>query len=227
MLRITSVRFLEFFIWVFFFLMSPESAYAENPPLNMNLRKSVTEVVPGLVHTHLAADSTAEKLPLNINVLKADLNKISVQLVMAMDQIIGQETTSSMAVRHRALAGVNGGYSYSNYPWNIYHGDPSQFFVLDGKILSEPRTPGRSSLGILTKDGKQTLIVDTPLLEIEAVFDNTRKIDITGINRKRKGADSVLRRCFLSMLHRHSQGVHHWHIEPVYTDSRKHPIVLT
>ncbi len=41
------------------------------------------------------------------------------------------------------------------------------------------------------------------------------------------GADSVLRRCFLSMLHRHSQGVHHWHIEPVYTDSRKHPIVLT
>ncbi len=42
-----------------------------------------------------------------------------------------------------------------------------------------------------------------------------------------EGADSVLRRCFLSMLHRHSQGVHHWHIEPVYTDSRKHPIVLT
>ena len=42
-----------------------------------------------------------------------------------------------------------------------------------------------------------------------------------------KGAYSVLRRWFLSLLHRHSQGVQHWHIEPVYTDSRKHPIVLT
>ena len=41
------------------------------------------------------------------------------------------------------------------------------------------------------------------------------------------GADSALRRYFLSMQHRHSQGVHHRHIELVYTDSRKHPIVLT
>ena len=158
---------------------------SENPPLNTNLEKVVTEVAPGLVRTHISADSTSEGLPQNIHVVQIDLRKYRLKMVMAMDQIIGQEATSDIARRYNALVAVNAGYSFSNNPWNMYHGDPSQFFVLDGKILSEPRTPGRRSVGICTRNNRQTMIVAEPLLRTMVVMDGKVEREVTGINRRR------------------------------------------
>lgn len=157
----------------------------EIPPLNANMEEKVTEVAPGLVRTHISADSTSDGLPQNIHVAEIDLRKYRLKMVMAMNQIIGQEATSDMAMRYNALVAVNAGYSFSNNAWNIYHGDPSEFFVLDGRILSEPRTPGRRSVGICTRDDRQTMIVAEPLLKITASIDAREESEVTGINRRR------------------------------------------
>ena len=157
----------------------------ENPPLNTNVEEIVTEVAPGLVRTHISADSTSEGLPQNIHVAQMDLRKYRLKLVMAMNQIIGQEATSDIARRYNALVAVNAGYSFSNNPWNIFHGDPSEFFVLDGKILSEPRTPGRRSVGICTRNDRQTMIVAEPLLSVAVAMDGREENEVTGINRRR------------------------------------------
>ena len=157
----------------------------ENPPLNTNVEEIVTEVAPGLVRTHISADSTSEGLPQNIHVAQMDLLKYRLKLVMAMNQIIGQEATSDIARRYNALVAVNAGYSFSNNPWNIFHGDPSEFFVLDGKILSEPRTPGRRSVGICTRNDRQTMIVAEPLLSVTVAMDGREENEVTGINRRR------------------------------------------
>ena len=152
----------------------------EIPPLNTNVEEIVTEVAPGLVRTHISADSTSEGLPQNIHVAQMDLRKYRLKLVMAMNQIIGQEATSD-----NALVAVNAGYSFSNNPWNIFHGDPSEFFVLEGKILSEPRTPGRRSGGICTRNDRQTMIVAEPLLSVTVAMDGREENEVTGINRRR------------------------------------------
>ncbi len=157
----------------------------ENPPLNTSVEEIETEVASGLVRTHISADSTSEGLPQNIHVAEIDLRKYRLKMVMAMNQIVGQEATSDMARRYDALVAVNAGYSFSNNAWNIYHGDPSEFFVLDGKILSEPRTPGRRSVGICTRDDRQTMIVAEPLLKITASIDAREESEVTGINRRR------------------------------------------
>lgn len=155
------------------------------PPLNTNVQEKVTEVAPGLVRTHISADSTSEGLPQNIHVAQIDLRKYRMKMVMAMNQIIGQEATSDMARRYNALVAVNAGYSFSNNAWNIFHGDPSEFFVLDGKILSEPRSPGRRSVGICTRNDRQTMIVAEPLLSITVTMDESEESEVTGINRRR------------------------------------------
>ena len=164
------------------------------PPLNTNVQKKVTEVAPGLVRTHISADSTSEGLPQNIHVAQIDLRKYRLKTAMAMDQIIGQEATSDIARRYDALVAVNAGYSFSNNAWNIFHGDPSEFFVLDGKILSEPRSPGRRSVGICTRNDRQTIIVAEPMLNVTVTMDGKEESDVTGINRRRnevRGWDKV------------------------------------
>lgn len=157
----------------------------EIPHLNAKVEATVTEVAPGLVQTHISADSTSEGLPQNIHVAEIDLRKYRLKMVMAMNQIIGQEATSDMARRYDALVAVNAGYSFSNNAWNIFHGDPSEFFVLDGKILSEPRSPGRRSVGICTRNDRQTMIVAEPLLSITVTMDGSEESEVTGINRRR------------------------------------------
>ena len=50
------------------------------PPLNTNAQETVTEVAPGLVRTHITADSTGEGLPQNIHVAEIDLRKYRLEI---------------------------------------------------------------------------------------------------------------------------------------------------
>ena len=165
---------------------APVSAI-DNLPLNPSIERTVNEVAPGLTHIHLSADSTSDGLPQNVHVLQADLSSYRIEMVMAKDQLIGQETTSNITRRYGATAGVNAGYSFSNDPWNPYHGDTSEFFVLNGRILSEPIFAGRRSVGICTRNGKQSMVVTQPDLTVRVTLGDGPTSEVTGLNRKRGG----------------------------------------
>ena len=157
----------------------------QNPPLNPQTTKTVEEIAPGLTHIRVSADSITDGLPQNIHVIKADLSKFRIQMVMAKDQLIGQETTSNISRRYGAIAATNGGYSFSNDPWNPYHGDTSEFFALNGKILSEPLYVGRRSVGICTRDGKQSMVVIQADLQSRVTLGEGATSEVTGLNRSR------------------------------------------
>lgn len=167
------------------------NTYAQDKPLNLNFVQKETQVAPGLLHTHYQSPKTADKEPLSIHTLTVDLQKIEIRPALAMDQIIGQETTSSMAHRYKALAGVNGGFSYSNNPWVRFHGDPRGFLVLDGQILSEPNDSAWS-VGIHTPPHeRQHLRLVRPHLQITFQSENTT-LTCTGLNRERKDNDCIV-----------------------------------
>lgn len=130
-------------------------------------------VAKGLEHIQYILESKTDKQ--NINVLEIDLSINRIELKLSMDQIIGQENISSIVKRYGGLAGINGGFSFSNNPTNIYHGDPNGFLAIDGKILSMPRTP-RSSFGIISIENKQIPFLTIP--EVKVLLKKNDKIVI-------------------------------------------------
>ena len=147
-------------------------------------------VAPGLMYFHYSSE-----MPYQIHVLEVDLDSIYLEAGLAMEQITGQESTSSLVRRKGALAGINGGFSFSNDPWNLYHGDPKDLFVLNGKILSEPFST-RASLGYTTyrpdSPKPQRVFVDQLALVSTVEIHRRASVKITGINRGRKADDLIL-----------------------------------
>lgn len=143
---------------------------------------------PGLVHSHRALRLDADTI--RLNVLKADLNLIRVGSVLAKDQVIGQETVSQMVERSGALAGVNGGFSFSNDPWNTFHGDPRDLYLYDGEILSEPLST-RSSFALVGEAGRQRPVFDQFSWRGQLIIGRDT-FRLTGVNRQRDSADVIL-----------------------------------
>lgn len=142
----------------------------------------------GLVHNHRALRLGADTI--RLDVLKADLNLIRVGSVLAKDQIIGQETVSQMVQRSGALAGVNGGFSFSNDPWNTFHGDPRDLYLYDGEILSEPLST-RSSFAIVEEAGRQRPVFDQFSWRGRVTI-GPKTFQLTGVNRQRDSTDVIL-----------------------------------
>ncbi len=175
-------------LWLGSFHISSAQEYL---PHNLQFEIDSNQVAKGLNYYSYDSDTTGGE-PLSIHVLKIDLDSIRLEVALAMDQVTGQETTSSMVKRRGALAGVNGGFSFSNDPWNIYHGDPRDFLVVDGVIVSEPYLT-RSSLGIYTRDdGRQEIIIDQLQLKTTVVAHDEPQFQVTGINRIRRENDLIL-----------------------------------
>jgi exopolysaccharide biosynthesis protein len=68
-----------------------------------------------------------------VHVLRVDPSSpaIQIQPVLAGDVDLGKETTSVIATRHDALAGINGGFFAGS-------GSPLGMIVIDGKLISAP-----------------------------------------------------------------------------------------
>lgn len=164
---------------------------AQQTTLNLDFSIHTDTVSAGLIHRHYHSDSS-DSAPLSIHVLEADLNDIYLLPTLALDQIIGQETTSSMVSRKGAIAGINGGFSYSNDPWNRFHGDPKDLFVLDGVILSEPFS-SRASFGVQNfQDSTQYPFVDQLKLSLNILANTEPQVQLTGVNRARGTNDLIL-----------------------------------
>ena len=81
---------------------------------------------------------TIDTLPVVFFLVELQMDSVRLDLQLGKDQIIGQETVSSMVKRKGAILGINGGFSYTNSSNNIYHGIPRGFLVDEGKIQSLP-----------------------------------------------------------------------------------------
>lgn len=169
-----------------------EEGVSELPIINTKFTEKVQRLANGLSHQHVYADSGEAGAPISIHILRADLDWIALRPTLAMGQVVGQEATSSMVKRHGALAGVNGGFSYSNNPWSIYHGDLRGFFALDGQLISEPNA-GAWSVQIQTPPNKRQIFsLVQPELRIGFKTQAGAEIVCSGLNREQKEADCIV-----------------------------------
>ena len=148
-------------------------------------QKSTREIIPGMIHVHLHSQ---EPELWDIYVLEVDPKLVRLRLVMARDQVVGKETTSSLATRYQAAAAVNAGFFETVGP---YQGDFDGFFSLKGLILSDP-VDRRSSLGICERSDTQEIVMDQFSLDTSLFLENGELIQITGINRARGSEDVIL-----------------------------------
>jgi len=130
-----------------------------------------------------------------IHVLELDPRRVRLELAVAMDEISGAETTSSIAARRGALAAVNGGYFRMS---GLYRGEPTGLLVLGGKILSEPNI-GRSVIAVSNAGGTIRIASARTAFSAEVVVDGAASRPISGFNRPR-GQDELV--VFLPEFHR-------------------------
>ncbi|MBT3606306.1 MAG: phosphodiester glycosidase family protein [Candidatus Latescibacteria bacterium] len=169
-----------------------QTAAPDTTAISQHLVQRSEHLAQGLQHIHVYSDSTKSGAPINIHILRAELDLIEVRPVLAAGQIIGQEMTSSMVKRHGALAGVNGGFSYSNNPWSIYHGDLRGFFVQDGQLISEPNDSAWAVQIKSTPNHRQVLSLVQPKLRVTFQIEGASDISCSGLNRERKDDDCIV-----------------------------------
>ena len=162
----------------------------EQPRLGTIAEEERQELDTGLVYGRFGTSGSVEGAPISAHVLWVDLDRVEVRQVLALDQVLGQEAPTSMARRYGAVAAINGGFSISNDPWNVVHGDPNGFLVQDGRVVSDPVEP-RASAGICRDlDGRQQFRTLRPRTEWVALGDDGRE-PVNGINRGREPGEVV------------------------------------
>lgn len=119
--------------------------------------------------------------PVSIWLLKLDPLRVDLRATLANDEIMGTETVGDTAVRHRALAAVNGGFFLPN-------GDPAGVLTVDGRLVSDTRRP-RGAVGIVKDAGGVKLsfarLRATATLSIDSGSKNTTRIPVDGIDTTR------------------------------------------
>ena len=123
-----------------------------------------------------------------IHVLVLDPSRVRIETAIAMDEIAGAETTSSISARRGALAAVNGGYFRTT---GTVRGEPMGLLVAGGRYLSEPN-PGRSVLA-LTNEGSRTRFAFARVdFKAEIMIDGAATRILDGINRPRDANEVIL-----------------------------------
>jgi len=123
-----------------------------------------------------------------IHVLLLDPRRARLVLARAMDEIVGAETTSSLAARHSALAAVNGGYFRTA---GTYRGEPTGLLVMDRKILSEPL--GRRTALAISNAGERTRLASARLeVKAEVLVEGGKTYPVSGFNRPREADELIV-----------------------------------
>ena len=123
-----------------------------------------------------------------INVLRLDPARVRLVLARAMDEAVGTETTSSLALRHGAAAAVNGGYFRTA---GTYKGEPSGLLAFGASVWSEP-SPRRTALAV-TNAGDRVRAAVTAVdfaASIEAADGASRPVN--GVDRPREAGELVV-----------------------------------
>ncbi|MBM3295324.1 MAG: phosphodiester glycosidase family protein [Candidatus Aminicenantes bacterium] len=173
-------------------------ALSDQGPEKWPEEKTIETVAPGVEHIFVRRGDFGEAEGSNrwqIHILTLEPRLVRLELAVAMDEIVGAETTSSMASRRGALAAVNGGYFRTT---GIYRGEPAGLLVLKGTILSEPDA-GRSSLAVSNAEGRIRVAAARSAFSAELIVGLHASRPISGFNRPR-GQDELI--VFLPEFHR-------------------------
>lgn len=127
-----------------------------------------------------------------------------------MDAAIGTEKTSSIAMRHRAVAAINAGFFRLDK--SQFAGDIAGILMIDGKLLSESAND-RSSIGIVNNNHRTEVSFDQLRTSAIVGFGTDSEFSFNGINRERKPNEIIL---FTPEFH-----------QQTLTDSNGTEIVLT
>ena len=136
--------------------------------------------------------------PVRMNLVRLDLTKVRLDVVHAGESVIGTETVSTIATRHRALAAINAGFF--RLDTSPFAGDPAGIFQIDGKLLSEANQ-GRIALlidnGVNTCEKCKnprtaTVVTIVHLKTFGELWSEARRSNIYGIDRQIKNDEIVL-----------------------------------
>ena len=127
--------------------------------------------------------------PVVVNLLRLDLTKVRLDVVHAMDAAIGTETTSSMAMRHGAIAAINAGFFRLDR--SIFAGDAVGVLQVDEKLLSEGYG-NRIALGIINGKDKTEIGFGHLRSNIRVGFGVDSEFAFSGVNRERKPDEIIL-----------------------------------
>lgn len=127
-----------------------------------------------------------EKEPIRLNLLRLDLTKVRLDVVHALDAAVGLEKTSSIAVRHGAIAAINAGFFKIE---GLYRGDAAGILKIDNLIYSES-FGGRVALMIDNKTDETDVFIERANVNYSVKINN--RVYELGINRQRGENDLVL-----------------------------------
>ena len=142
---------------------------------------------PGIEYAQV--EHTIGEDPVKINLLRLDLTKVRLNVRLGMDQIVGTETTSSIATRHGAVAAINAGFFRLDS--SEFAGTPAGVVMVDGELLSESRN-NRIGIAINNKENRTYVNFYHIRTQILAGFGIDSGFTFDGINRERNPDEIVL-----------------------------------
>ena len=148
--------------------------------------QELKQVHPGVEYS--AVEHRIGTEPVKINLLRLDLTKVRLDVKLGMDTVVGTETTSSIARRHRAVAAINSGFF--RLDTSIFAGDPAGALRIDGEVLSEP---DRDRSVIFIDNRRDRTHVEFGRLRTERTAEiRGRAFPIDGVNRQRRDNELIL-----------------------------------
>ena len=153
---------------------------ALGPPA-LEERRSPVQVGPGLTWTRIVRGRSSRRGvgPWVVNVLRVDRGQLPGRLsaVLSNGRVAGTETTSSMARRTGAAAGVNGGFFVSR---GLGGGDPVGALAVGESLVSES-TDGRAALLLPRAAGTPARVASLRFRGRATVGTSSRALD--GVDR--------------------------------------------
>ena len=123
-----------------------------------------------------------------IHVLWIDPAQARLVLARAMDEAVGTETTSSLAARHGAAAGVNGGYFRTT---GLYKGEPTGLLAFGARVWSEP-SPRRTALAVSTAGGRIRAAVAAVDFTAALEAADGASHPVSGVDRPREADELIV-----------------------------------
>jgi exopolysaccharide biosynthesis protein len=167
---------------------------AQSQALRSGETRKTETIAPGIEHVEIERRDSSSATPEGesdrwaIHALVVDPRLARLKLARAMDEIVGAETTSSMAARHGAIAAINGGYFRTT---GVARGEPVGMLAIGGKLLSEPVSQ-RAALAV-ADDGKNLRLSIARLgFKAELRVDGKLTHGVNGFNRPRENDELIV-----------------------------------
>ncbi|NLJ79620.1 MAG: phosphodiester glycosidase family protein [Firmicutes bacterium] len=160
-------------------LLEEEGQFLKLTVMKKFVQASERFVTTGVTYGHQRRGDSFGPNIVNYLEIQTRFTGIQVKLGLAQDKVLGSEFVSDIALRHKAIAAVNGAFFASS-------GLPLGVFMIDGELISEPYAK-RTALGL----GPRLAVMDHLDLEAKILFEEG-SLEITGLNRPRGENDLIL-----------------------------------